>query len=116
MASEAIRNPSTDRQGMSKVRDNPAEHRFELAIDGSQEIAAAYYGIGRDHFILTHTIVPERFSGQGIGSALARGVFDGLRASGRKAVLRCPFMAAYYARHPEYADIVDISNASGEAA
>ena len=104
------------RRGMNEVHDNPVEHRFELAIDGSQEIAAAYYSNGRNHLILTHTIVPERFSGKGIASALARGVFEELRASGRKAVLRCPFMAAYYARHPDYADIVDNSNLSGGTA
>ncbi len=69
-----------------------------------------------ERLILTHTIVPEKFSGQGIGSRLARGVFDALRAGKRTAVLRCPFMAAYYARHPDYADIVDGANASGETA
>lgn len=94
---------------MSTVDDNAAERRFELAIEGSQEIAAAYYRLQGEKLTLTHTIVPERFSGQGIGSKLARGVFDLLRASGRKAVLRCPFMAAYYARHPEYEDVVDSS-------
>ena len=92
---------------MSTVDDNPAERRFELAIDGSHESAAAYYRLQGERLTLTHSIVPERFSGQGIGSKLARGVFELLRASGRKAVLRCPFMAAYYARHPEYADIVE---------
>lgn len=94
---------------MSTVDDNPAESRFELAIEGSHDIAAAYYRAQGGRLTLTHTIVPERLSGQGIGSTLARGVFELLRASGRKAVLRCPFMAAYYARHPEYEDVVDIS-------
>lgn len=97
---------------MSDVQDNPAENRFELAINDSHDIAAAYYSMGHGHLILTHTIVPERFSGQGLASALARGVFDILRASGQKAVLRCPFMAAFYARHPEYADVVERSSSS----
>jgi hypothetical protein len=89
------------------VIDNPGQHRFELAIDGSDEIAAAYYRIENGRVLLTHTEVPQAFSGQGIGSRLARGVFEAIRASGRKAVLKCPFMAGFYARHPEYADIVD---------
>ena len=72
---------------MSTVDDNPAERRFELAIHGSHEIAAAYYRQQGERLTLTHTIVPERFSGQGIGSKLARGVFELLRASGRKAVV-----------------------------
>ena len=37
---------------------------------------------------------------------LARGTFELLRSSGRKAVLKCPFMGEFFARHPEYADIV----------
>jgi predicted GNAT family acetyltransferase len=92
---------------MSAVRDNPAEHRFELAIEGSDEPAAAYYQIEGDRLTLTHTEVPQPFSGLGIGSELARGVFDAIRASGRKAILRCSFMGGFYARHPEYSDIVD---------
>lgn len=93
---------------MSEVRDNPPEHRFELEIGGSDEVAAAYYRVDEhDRVVLTHTIVPQEFSGQGIGSRLARGVFDLIRKSGRKAVLRCPFMGAFYARHPDYSDIVD---------
>jgi len=101
---------------MSGVENNPAESRFELEIDGTHEIAAAYYRMKGDRFVLTHTIVPERFSGHGIGSTLARGVFDEIRASGRKVILVCSFMTAFYARHPEYADIVVGAGGSGEAA
>nr|WP_294813677.1 hypothetical protein [uncultured Sphingomonas sp.] len=35
MASDAIRNPSTDRHGVSKVRDNPAEHRLEMVMSSA---------------------------------------------------------------------------------
>jgi len=90
----------------TKVIDNPAEHRFELALEGDA-IAAAYYRIEDGRVALTHTEVPYQYSGQGIGSRLARGVFDAIRASGRKAVLKCSFMARFYAAHPEYSDIVD---------
>lgn len=101
---------------MSGIEDIPAESRFELAIDGSHEIAAAYYRMHGDRIVLTHTIVPEKFSGRGIASQLARGVFEDIRASGRKAILICPFMADFYARHPEYADIVVGTPGSGETA
>lgn len=90
---------------MSTVIDNPAEHRFELPIDGGEDdIAAIYYRIEDNNLI--HTEVPYQFSGQGIGSQLARGVFEAIRATGRKAVLRCSFMSGYYARHLEYSDVV----------
>lgn len=96
---------------MSTVEENPAQHRFELAIEGTQDVAATYYRTRGETIVLTHTIVPETFSGQGLGSKLAHGTFEAIRSSGRKVVLLCPFMAAYYARHPEYADIVAPENA-----
>lgn len=91
---------------MDFVEDNPVQCRFELTIDGSHEVAATYYRYEGDRLILTHTIVPKRFTGHGIGSALAAGVLDLLRASRRHAVLRCPIVAAFHARHPEYTDII----------
>ncbi|OHT21037.1 MULTISPECIES: GNAT family N-acetyltransferase [Edaphosphingomonas] len=92
---------------MASVIDNPAQHRFELALDGDN-VAAAYYRIDEEgRVVLTHTEVPFEYSGQGIGTKLATGVFDAIRASGRKAVLKCSFMSRFYAGHPEYSDIVD---------
>lgn len=86
---------------------NTAEHRYELAIEGSDEPAAAYFrDDGNGYRVLHHTQVPFEFSGQGIGSRLARGVFDDARARGIKLVLQCPFMGAWFARHPEYSDVV----------
>lgn len=92
---------------MSNVIDNPAEHRFELPIAGSDgDIAAAYYRIEDGALVLIHTEVPFQYSGRGLGSQLARGVFDTVRARGGKIVLRCAFMGRFFARHPEYSDIV----------
>lgn len=91
----------------NKVIDNPEEHRFELALEG-EDIAAAYYRIDENgRVVLTHTEVPFEYGGQGIGTRLAREVFDLIRASGRKAVLKCSFMARFYASHRDYDDIVD---------
>ena len=98
----------TPEMNVMKVSDNPAEHRFEIVLDEDGAVAAAYYqadDLGRR--ILTHTEVPFECGGQGIGSTLARAVFDDARARGLKLVLRCAFMADWYARHPDYADIVD---------
>jgi hypothetical protein len=87
------------------VVDNPEKSRFELPVEG--EVAVAYYRRDGDRITLTHTEVPQHLSGQGIGSRLAKGVFEALRARGRRAVAKCPFMAAYASRHPEYAILLD---------
>lgn len=89
----------------AKVRENPKEHRFERSIhDGV--IAAAYYRTDDGKLVFIHTEVPSEFSGQGIATELARGTFDLLRQSGRKAILTCPFMVEFANKHPEYADVV----------
>ena len=76
-----------------------------MPVEG--ELALAYYRLDGNKIVLTHTEVPPRFSGQGVGSRLAKGVFDAIRVRGRKAVAECPFMAAFADRHPEYADLLD---------
>ena len=88
------------------VVENPQEHRFELALEGD-DIAAADYRLDENgDLVLIHTEVPYEYSGRGIGTRLATGTFDLIRASGRKAVLRCSFMQRFYATHPQYSDIV----------
>jgi uncharacterized protein len=91
---------------MSDVEDNPARHRFEIALN-EEDVAAAYYTRDANgHLILTHTEVPSEYAGRGIASTLARGVFDQARVRGEKLVLKCSFMAGWYARHREYGDVV----------
>ena len=87
------------------VVEKSEQNRFELALDGGTALVA--YRVDGNRLVLIHTEVPEEFSGQGIGSRLAKGVFELIRAIGRKAVVRCPFLKAWIAKHPEYDDIVD---------
>ncbi|ESY65225.1 MULTISPECIES: GNAT family N-acetyltransferase [Mesorhizobium] len=89
----------------AKVTENIQQHRFELPITG-QAFAVAYYSLQDGKVALIHTEVPSEFSGQGIASRLAQGTFELLRKTGRKAVLKCPFMSGFVARHPEYTDVV----------
>jgi predicted GNAT family acetyltransferase len=89
-----------------EVIDNPAQHRFELPLEG-EDIAAAYYRRDENgYLVLTHTEVPSAYGGRGFASTLAQGVFAIARARGEKLVLKCPFMAAWFAKHPDYADVV----------
>ena len=89
----------------AKVTENTEQHRFELPIaDGV--LASAYYRVEHGRVVLVHTEVPQEFSGQGIASRLARGTFELLRQTGRKAILKCPFMSWFVVAHPEYTDIV----------
>lgn len=97
--------PGRRARAPSGVRENPEQHRFERPIDDGG-LAAAYYRDEDGKLVFIHTEVPSEFAGRGIATELARGTFDLLRTSGRKAVLTCPFMVRFANAHPEYADVI----------
>ena len=69
----------------------------------------AEYRPAGDSVIVAHTEIDERREGEGLGSALVRGVLDHIRASGKTVIPTCAFTATYIQRHPEYVDLVDAS-------
>jgi predicted GNAT family acetyltransferase len=89
---------------MSTVRDNPALHRFELDVDGVIAFSEYRHKAGVVTFI--HTEVPESLGGKGVGSKLARGALDLVRARGEKVIAKCPFIAAFIKKHAEYQDLL----------
>jgi predicted GNAT family acetyltransferase len=89
---------------MSDVRNNTAQNRFELDVDGHQ--AVAYYRMAPGVLTFVHTEVPQELSGRGIGTKLIRGALDMVRAQGLKVVPQCPFVSAFMGKHPEYNDLL----------
>jgi predicted GNAT family acetyltransferase len=89
-----------------EVRDNPAENRYEAWVDG--ELAGiAVYNRSEDTIVFLHTEVDDKFEGRGIGSALARGALDDVRAEGQREVVPlCPFIKSWIEKHPDYQDLV----------
>ena len=88
----------------SDVIRNDDRNRYELSVDG--KLAVSEYNRLTNAVMLTHTEVPEALEGQGVGSALARGALDDVRAQGLEVIPLCPFIAAFIRRHPEYLDLV----------
>jgi predicted GNAT family acetyltransferase len=89
---------------MTDIRDNPTLHRFEMDTEAGPAIVT----YRREGGVLTliNTEVPKALAGKGVGSTLAKGVLEMIRAKGDKIVPRCEFMRGYIGRHPEYADLV----------
>jgi predicted GNAT family acetyltransferase len=88
------------------VLDVPAHSRYEVTVDGELAGFAEYRDVEGAR-VFTHTEVFDAYEGMGVGSGLARGALDDVRAGGRRLVALCPFIAAYLGRHAEYADLVD---------
>lgn len=88
------------------VKNNPAESRYEAWLDG--ELAGfAEYGLSEHAIVFLHTEVDDMFGGKGVGSSLARGALDDVRAQGdRDVVALCPFVKGWIAKHPDYQDLL----------
>ncbi|WP_416463693.1 GNAT family N-acetyltransferase [Sphingomonas sp. VDB2] len=86
------------------VRNNEAEGRYELAVDGQLAIAA--YDRREGALVFTHTQVPEALEGQGVGSRLVKDALADARAQNLKVVPLCEFVAAYIERHPQEQDLL----------
>lgn len=83
-----------------KLIDNTEKKQYEFHIDGY--LARIEYIKAQGKIFLTHTEVPAKFEGKGIGSALVRQVLDDIQQKGLMLVPLCPFVAAYLNRHPKY--------------
>ena len=90
----------TGSQQQIPVVDNPGASQFEAHVDG--HVAFVSYIKHGDTVIFTHTEVPKELQGRGLANVLARAVLDRARAEGWRVVARCPFIASFIERHPEY--------------
>ncbi len=89
---------------MTKVRDNKAQNRFELDVEGG--LAFANYRLASPTVIIIHTETPRALRGRGIASELVQGALELIRADGLKVIAGCGFVVDYLSKHPEYADLV----------
>jgi predicted GNAT family acetyltransferase len=86
------------------ITDHAAASRFELTIGDA--IAFVDYRRAGAVLVLTHAEVPPQLEGRGVGSRLVQAVLELLRARGERVVPRCPFIARYIERHPQYQDLL----------
>lgn len=88
------------------VRDNPAQHRFEIDL-GNGSFAIAQYTLPEGKIMFTHTEVPPEHEGKGLGTMLIRFALQSARERGLKVIPICPFFAAYIRKHEEEQDLLD---------
>jgi predicted GNAT family acetyltransferase len=89
-----------------EVVDDPGGRRWVVQVDG-QDAGFVTYRVSGGRMTLLHTEIDDAFEGRGLGGQLARGVLEGARERQLKVVPRCPFIAGWIRRHPEWMDVVD---------
>jgi predicted GNAT family acetyltransferase len=62
--------------------------------------------VGEKKIIIDHTGVPDAFRGQGAGLRLVARAVEDARAAGKTIIPLCPFAAAQFRRHKEWADVL----------
>jgi hypothetical protein len=88
------------------VTDVPDRSRYEVR-DGERVLGFAAYQRRDGQVVFTHTEVDDGGQHTGLGGRLVRAALDDVRGRGGTVVPRCPFVAGWIQRHPEYQDLVD---------
>jgi uncharacterized protein len=95
-----------------EVRENVAEHRFEIWIADELAGFTRYQG-SESALPFVHTEIADRFGGQGLGSILIREALDRVRARGGAVLPYCPFVKSFIEKHPDYLDLVPPARRAG---
>ncbi|TNC26524.1 GNAT family N-acetyltransferase [Amycolatopsis alkalitolerans] len=91
---------------MNEIRRNDEKSRYEISVDG-QVAGYAQYADRGDQRVFYHTKIADEFGGRGLSAQLISEALAQVRASGKRVVAVCPFVAAYLRKHPDEADIAD---------
>jgi predicted GNAT family acetyltransferase len=85
---------------------NGGKGRYVVKGPDGAEAEMTYTSIGEHQIIIDHTHVPDAFRGQGVGVRLVSRAVEDAREAGKKILPLCPFAAAQFKRHPEWADVL----------
>lgn len=80
--------------------------RFVIDLGDGAEAELTYSRAGSDKWIADHTGVPRAYEGRGIASQLVHALVREAREAGVKIVPLCPYVAGWFRKHPNEADLV----------
>ena len=95
----------SDVTGEIRLEDSDSKGRYVLKA-GEAEAEMTFSKAGEHLIIIDHTGVPDAFRGQGTGLRLVTRAVEDARRQAKKIIPLCPFAAAQFRRHPEWADVL----------
>jgi len=93
-----------DLQNIPDVFHNEAAQQFELHIGDA--LCLVQYRIKDGCMIVFHSEVPPPFERNGLAARMTRAALQYARAQKLRVEPRCPYTAAFFRKHPEYADLL----------
>lgn len=82
--------------------------RYATQPDPDGPEAELTYSRASEHLIIIdHTGVPDAYRGQNVGVALVTKAVEDARAGSYKILPLCPFAAAQFRRHRDWADVLN---------
>lgn len=84
--------------------EGPTKGSYFALVEGHR--AEMTYARAAAMIIIDHTGVPDAFRGQGVGAKMVERAVEDARAAGKIIIPLCPFAAAQFRRHPEWADVL----------
>lgn len=98
----------TEEAAEIELEETAPKGRYVLRGPDGAEAEMTFTRVGKHQIIIDHTGVPDAFRGQGAGLRLVTRAVEDARAAGLKIIPLCPFAAAQFRRHPEWADVLKV--------
>ena len=89
-----------------ELEDKGGKGRYVVRGPDGAEAEMTFTRVGDSQIIIDHPGVPDAFRGQGVGARLVARAVEDARSAGKTILPLCPFAAAQFRRHPEWADVL----------
>ena len=90
------------------LSEEGSKGRYTTRPDPNGPEAELTYSRASDALIIIdHTGVPDAYRGQHVGVALVKRAVEDARKGGYKILPLCPFAAAHFRRHKDWADVLN---------
>ena len=93
--------------GLTITRIDHGDHgEYRAHLAGSDHVGRLTWVKRGEARVAEHTIVPPAIGGRGIAGELVKALIADAREQGFRIVPQCSYVAAQFARHPEWADLL----------
>jgi uncharacterized protein len=86
-----------------------AAGEYHAHVDGSPHIGRLTWVANGHARVADHTLVPPEIGGRGVAARLVEALVADARAEGFLIEPQCSYVAAAFARHPEWGDLLGTS-------